>query len=207
MRKMKFFADLDQEERWLNDMAKQGYVLSGKSFGYTFEQVEHNDAVIRIDYRTFQRKDDFHDYVALFEDSGWTHLAGTRHSGTQYFMKNKASSSDDIFSDIDSKAGRYKRFADMWASISAGFIPILFVFYITDTVNPARILDPKSLYYTPGLWEKAGWDFWFSFLFETPFALIRGFSWWFIVLTVVLAVYFQVKAKRQYERSRKGQMT
>jgi hypothetical protein len=204
MRKIKFFVDLDKEERWLNEMAKQGYVLTGKSMGYTFDKDEHNQAVIRIDYRTFKRKEDFNNYLTLFEDSGWTHLSGTKQSGSQYFMKNEHSSTEDIFSDVDSKAGRYKRLADMWASLASGFAPLMMILIITDTIDPLSFMNPKSFYYTPGLWDKAGADFWQSFLFETPFALFRGFGWWFIVLTVVLSLLFHSMAKKQYKRTREN---
>lgn len=50
MRKFKYFIDFDKEEKWLNEMAKQGYQLKDKSFGYKFRRAEPEDTTIRVDY-------------------------------------------------------------------------------------------------------------------------------------------------------------
>ncbi|RJX40182.1 DUF2812 domain-containing protein [Paenibacillus pinisoli] len=207
MRRHKYFVDLEKEEQWLNDMASQGHLLARKSmFGYEFEPaVSGLDTVIRIDYRTFRRTSDFEDYLALFEDCGWTHIAGTRSSGAQYFRKTGTAMGEDIFSDMDSKAGRYKRLADMWTSLAACFIPLFAVLLTTKSIDLAAFLNPKELYLTPGLWEKQGSAFWGSFLFETPFALGRGFLWMTIPVMIVLAGFCSYKAKKQYDANRNMQ--
>jgi len=63
--------------------------------GYTFAPAPPQTATIRIDYRTFNDQISFADYLALFEDSGWRHLAGTRRSGTQYFLRLRADAATD----------------------------------------------------------------------------------------------------------------
>lgn len=60
--------------------------------------------------------------------------------------------------------------------------------------------DPKALYYTPGLWEKTGAAFWTAFLFETPFALGRGFAWLLFPLLIGLYLIFSAMAKSRYRR-------
>ena len=50
-------------------------------FGYEFEPTKPDHAKIKVDYRTFKKQEDFEDYCALFEDSGWEHIAGTKSSG------------------------------------------------------------------------------------------------------------------------------
>jgi hypothetical protein len=127
MRKIKFFTNFDKEEKWLNEMAKQGYQFKNKSVGYEFQPSKPENAVIKMDYRTFKKQEDFQDYCALFEDSGWKHIAGSKSSGYQYFKKAGEHGSADIFSDVDSKAGRYKRISDMWISLASAFIPIFVV--------------------------------------------------------------------------------
>ena len=37
----KFFIDYTKEERWLNEMAKKGYEVVNKSFGYTFKNINY----------------------------------------------------------------------------------------------------------------------------------------------------------------------
>src|SRR5699024_9388178 len=165
------------EEKWLEQMAGNGYHLKSTMFGYRFDSASPEDATIKIDYRTFKRKADFEDYCAMFEDSGWQHLAGSKNSGHQYFKKKHEAAGEDIFSDQHSKASRYKRFSNMSLELAMSFIPLLIIFYITDAIDFEAFINPKALYYTPGLWDKEGVDFLFSFLFETPFALMRGFIW------------------------------
>ncbi|WP_282940113.1 DUF2812 domain-containing protein [Paenibacillus sp. RC67] len=202
MRKYKFFLNLDKEEQWLNEMAKQGYQLTNKSsFGYEFQPAALEHAAIKIDYRTFKKKVDFEDYLALFEDCGWKHIAGTKSSGAQYFMKVDESGNEDIFSDADSKAGRYKRISDMWMTLASTFIPLFAVLVSTGSIKIGALLNPKLLYYTPGLWEKTGSSFWSAFWFETPFAFFRGFFWMLIPLMILLYLIFAYKANKQYQKT------
>ncbi|MGG6309389.1 DUF2812 domain-containing protein [Paenibacillus macerans] len=200
MRQFKFFIDFEKEEQWLSDMAKKGYVFAGKAFSYEFKASEPEEAVIKIDYRQFKSQADFGDYVALFEDSGWLHVAGSKYSGTQYFKKAGDQSSNDIFSDVDSKAGRYQRWSQMWFTLACCYIPIFAAMVSTGLVDATAFIDPKALYYTPGLWEKTGASFWQAFLFETPFALGRGFSWLLFPLLIALYLLFSAMAKRRYRR-------
>lgn len=200
MRKFRFFIDFEKEERWLNKMATQGYELVGKSIGYKFCSAKPENTIIKIDYRIFKNEADFQDYCALFEDSGWKHIAGTKNSGIQYFKKVDKRASEDIFSDVDSKAGRYKRLSQMYITLALLYFPILIT---SDATEMVAFLNPKSLYYTPGLWEKTGADFWGAFLFETPFALFRGFSWLILLIIFVLYLIFVFKAKWKYRKTKK----
>ncbi|MGG2199999.1 MULTISPECIES: DUF2812 domain-containing protein [Paenibacillus] len=208
MKKYKFFTNFDEEENWLNDMARQGYRFTKKtSFGYEFEPEKPENATIKMDYRTFKKREDFEDYCALFEDSGWEHITGTKSSGYQYFKKADKQGSEEIFSDVDSKAGRYKRLSDMWAALACSFIPILAALISTDAIDPGVLLDPKSLYYTPGLWDLNGAAFWRGFLFETPFALFRGFFWLIFPVMIMTYLYFAFKANKQYKKTQEDKIT
>jgi hypothetical protein len=168
MRKLKFFINFRKEERWLNEMAKQGYKFTKKSIGYEFQPDKPENTVIKLDCRTFKRQADFEDYCTLFEDCGWKHITGTKSSGYQYFKS--IDGGEDIFSDADSKAGRYKRISHMWMALAASYIPIFAVLISTSSIDTGALLN---LYYTPGLWEKSGAALWGAILFETPFALLK----------------------------------
>ena len=54
MRKYKYFINFDKEEKWLMDMAKQGYLLEGRSSGYRFRTIEPEETIIKIDFRKFR---------------------------------------------------------------------------------------------------------------------------------------------------------
>ena len=60
----------------------------------------------------------------MFEDSGWKHLAGSKSSGNQYFLKLRDSCTVDIFSDERSRAGRYKRVANAWLCAAIALLPL-----------------------------------------------------------------------------------
>lgn len=204
MKKYKCFIDYNKEEKWLNEMAQQGYELDSASFGYNFHNIKPENQIIRIDYRVFKNQKDFIDYCTLFEDSGWRHIAGTKYSGAQYFKKIKEDSEDDIFSDVVSKAGRYKRVSNMWLTMAICYLPIIIVLLTQGNIDYNAITHPKLLYYTPGLWEMTGSKFWAHFLFETPFALGRGFSWLALLLFIILYFSFAIKAELLYNKAIKA---
>lgn len=200
MKIYKLYINLDKEENWLNEMAAQGWVLCGKSSKYIFQKAAPDNEMIKIDYRNFKSKEDFQNYIALFQDSGWEHIAGNKSSGKQYFKKVDETAEDDIFSDSASKAERYKKMSSMWFSLALTYIPIFTALVMTKAVDVTAILNPKLLYYTPGLWEKTGSSFWQAFLFETPFAFWRGFFWLVFPCLIILYVIFAIKAKIYYEK-------
>ncbi|CDM70075.1 hypothetical protein CM240_2958 [Clostridium bornimense] len=154
-----------------------------------------------ITYRTFKTKKDFIDYCTLFEDSGWKHIAGSKSSGNQYFKKISDNCNDDIFSDDLSKAARYKRLSDFWITMTLCYFTIFISIISNNDINIKTIINPKALYYTPGLWEKSGLDFLGSFLFETPFALGRGFVWIVFPICIIIYIYFICKSSRLYKDS------
>ncbi|EJO5347780.1 DUF2812 domain-containing protein [Clostridium botulinum] len=203
MRKFRLFTDYNKEEKWLNEMYKKGYELENISFGYKFRSIEAEDATVRIDYRIFKSKEDFIDYRTLFEDSGWKHLAGNKNSGVQYFKKANKNSQEDIFSDDISKASRYKRLSDHSIMFALCFFALSVSLISNGSININIILNPRLLYYTPGLWERTGIPFWGGLLVETPFALGRGVVF-LIPLIVVLNFYLAIKARISYNKGRKS---
>ncbi len=205
MRKCRFSLDLEHEEKWLTEMAKQGLSLSRKTvFGYEFWQIPPQDTVIRIDYRHFNRPADFEDYRMLFKDSGWEHIAGTESSGTQYFKKTDKEGETQIFSDTASKAARYRRLSSLWLSLALAHLPILISLIYSGTVDPLAFLKPRLLYYTPGLWDMTGGSFLDAFLFETPFAIMRGVSWLLLPVLVCLCIACAARSEMQYRKIKHG---
>ncbi|TSB45336.1 DUF2812 domain-containing protein [Alkalicoccobacillus porphyridii] len=199
MRRFKFFLDFSKEEQWLNKMAQKGNHLMYHSFGYRFEKGESKDTIYKIDYRHFKSKQDFSDYEILFADSGWLRLPCPRRNGHQYFKRVSEDASYDIFSDHDSKAARYKRMADVFLPQFMIFMPAIVVFYMTGIFNNYS-LNPIEWYLTPGLWDMTGVRFLASFLFETPFALMRGGLVYLFVLSGALSGYCWWKAHQLYKK-------
>ena len=173
-RKLKFILDFDKEEAWLNQMAAEGYLPVGATGPlYTFEPVEPATAVVRVDYRPPMKRPDFADYVNLFEDSGWRHLAGSHHGGPQYFASFSSDAETDIFSDTASKAQRYRRSITVYGLVSTPVLAVVIALWIQGTIGLRTLTSPKDWYLTPGLWQMQGPEFVGAFLFETIFVLFR----------------------------------
>lgn len=200
MKRFRMFFRFDREVKWLEEMAARGWLLCGKLMTYSFQRCTPDSCTIRIDYREFKNAGEFANYRALFEDSGWEHIAGSRYSGTQYFLKLRDSSTEDIFSDRRSRAGRYKRMANAWLGTAVAMTPLFVVYGNIGWMGMGRPFTPAEWYFTPGLWEMEGLSFWFAFLFETPFALLRGMGGLLPLLPLLLYVGFAVKAWRLYKR-------
>lgn len=198
MKKIKIIADFSKEELFLNDMAKKGYRLEKyNSLGiYTFKEVEPQNLSYRIDYRTFSNKAQFEEYSMLFQDAGWEHVYGTRHSGSQYFLPiPDRVQTDDIFSDEESKAGRYKRFSAQCLTS----LTMMIVFLMIANPESWALWDVKSWYFTNGLWDMTGSLFWKAFLFETPFVVLRVAPPLILILLAGLYGFWAARARRLYK--------
>lgn len=203
--------NVEKLENWIEEYRKQGYRLirANPNIGrYEFAKSGEGEFVpkVRIDFRTFNKKDAYQDYLCLFEDSGWHCLYGSRTNGFQYFEQMNENVSDDIFSDGISRAARYKRLSTMWLTILIPYIPIVVALNTSGAFTWRNLLDPKTLYLTPGLWEMSGAHFWGAFLFETPFALLRGgFGGFFFLVIIIIYIYFLLNAASLYRKEKKLQ--
>jgi len=202
MKKFRIFINFEKEEKWLEQMALQGWMLRKQNFFYTFVPMPSQKTNIKIDYRFFTSNQDYIDYLTLFEDSGWQHIAGSKFNGNQYFLKVGEDSNEDIFSDSTSRAGRCKRAANFMLAIGALLIPFVIMSIFQGTFfRIDALINPKVLYYTPGLWERSGSEFWRAFLFETPFALMRGFSWSILSLFIIAYIFLTIRSWILYRSS------
>lgn len=182
MKKIKVFFDIIREEQWLNEQLRQGYRCTHvNGFGrYTFEETDVPH-VLRLDYQNYMPGDKFQEYKSIYVDFGWTHIRGSRLGSIQYWQK-PADGQQEIFSDRQSLTSYYKRVMNYSLSLAL-------VFFIIGFTN----IDNFQLYMAQGLWEMEGSLFWKAFLFETPFALLRGSPY-------LLLVFFGISYYRAYRR-------
>lgn len=210
MIKHRFFINrIDKEEAWVENYRRQGYRLenvkvSTGRYEFIRSEVQGTIPKVRIDYRVFNKWDQYEDYLTLFEDCGWKHIGGTKTSGVQYFEQTVPSADDEIFSDSISKAERYKRIAYMWFHFSIMYIPMAVALQTTGAFDFKKILHLKDLYYTPGLWNMEGVHFWRAFLFETPFAVIRGFGGFLFLLLILMYAWFGSRSLYWYVKEKKN---
>ncbi|MCL1700384.1 DUF2812 domain-containing protein [Lysinibacillus sp. Bpr_S20] len=197
MIKFKIFFDIEKEEQWLNHMLSEGWVCANVISGgfYTFKKTDNLERVIRIDFQQDLKKEERTNYKQLYEDFGWQSLKEKSYDGSYYWLKRK-DGNDELFSDNDSQIAKYKRLmkhSSNWAII---FFIWLMMFYSNDNFYPFNI---KDAYFTPGLWDKEGFSFVFSFLFETPLAIMRFIVPWlfFITFSMYVIMYFRYRQSIQ----------
>lgn len=112
MKKFSLFVDMEKEEQYLNEMAKQGWHLDKYSVFnvYTFVKEAPQVSNYKIDYQLFRKKSDYINFLTLFADSGWRHISGSQNSDYQFFLPDSSQNqSAEIFSDGNSSNQRYKR--------------------------------------------------------------------------------------------------
>jgi hypothetical protein len=200
MFKFKSFLDMEKEEAWLSDMSARGWYFRHRGLlGYSFSPGTFGRYHYQIDYRDFKTRDDYLDYLALLQDAGWIHVDGTRWSGAQYFTPENRDATQQLFSDNASRAARYRRLSVAWAMILIICVPLLVFAIIQGAFTFSALLNPEQFYYTPGLWEKEGLDFLGALLFETPFALGRGYAIPFVLVLLIISLsvslYYLLKAR------------
>jgi hypothetical protein len=160
MREFKWFVDLNKEAQYLKHMAEKGYRLKAYDiFGfYHFVATRPTSSDYRIDYRLFFCRVDYENYLAMFEDAGWEHVAGSGLTGEQIFLsKEGMSQTEDIYSDKKSKAGRYKRALLALVHALVGFMfELLVIFKVLASTKPLIVPQPENWLHTSGLQEQFG---------------------------------------------------
>ena len=94
--KLFFVWDFEKEERWLNEMAQEGWVLDNTGFSfYTFVRCEPGEYIIRLEMNPSS------DYRAFVKELGAEYIGGCVN--WVYFRRKAELGSFELFSDIDSR--------------------------------------------------------------------------------------------------------
>ena len=95
--------DFDKEERWLNTMAQQGWVLDRLGFcRYEFIRCEPGEYTLRLEMREHDEG-----YLSFMADTGAEYVG--RMVKWIYFRRKTELGPFDIFSDLDSRLEHLKR--------------------------------------------------------------------------------------------------
>lgn len=181
MIKIKFFFDIEKEEKWLNEQLQNGYRCTNiNGLGiYTFEMTA-KQYVMRLDYQEYLSKEKFNDYKGIYEDFDWSCIKGSQR-GLQYWQKEDGGQ-NEIYSDRESESNYYRRLMKYTSSLT--ILSLLFSF---------MIYKDSGLYLTEGLWSMKGALFWKAFIFETPFALLRS-------VPALMAIFFGSSYYKVYRK-------
>lgn len=117
----------EKEEKWLEQMATEGWHLQGVApFLYSFVQGAPEKLIYRLDYKMTLDKD-YAEYQAIFKDSGWELV--TVMGNWHYYRINPSNGRiPEIYNTNRAKAQKYRR-------LLLGLIPFLPIYLVV--FNPA----------------------------------------------------------------------
>ena len=121
--------DFEKEERWLNEMAQNGWLLEGVGFAaYHFVKAEPGEYTIRLEMHPADEA-----YLDFLRSSGVEYIG--RCFQWIYLRRPSAEGPFDLFSDIDSKIQHLDRIGKMLFLIGMANLLIGLV----TVFNPSRI--------------------------------------------------------------------
>lgn len=103
VRKWFWVWEFEKEEKWLNDMACDGWLLDGVGWcRYTFRSCEKDSFRVRLEMLAFAPgSEEGREYIGFIEGSG-AKCVGSLMKWV-YFVKDRADGEFELFSDIDSR--------------------------------------------------------------------------------------------------------
>ena len=109
IRKLFWVWEFDEEEKWLNDMAKRGWALDSVGFAkYTFIESEPGEYAVRLEMLDHTAaSSEGQDYIDFVESTGAEYIGNMMQ--WVFFRKKAAEGDFDLFSDIDSRIRHMER--------------------------------------------------------------------------------------------------
>lgn len=125
--KLFFVWDFEKEERWLNEMVQEGWVLDNTGFSfYTFVRCEPGEYIIRLEMNPSS------DYRAFVKELGAEYIGGCVN--WVYFRRKAELGSFELLSDIDSRLTHLSRINRMLSLLCLANL----ILGITNSLNQAR---------------------------------------------------------------------
>ena len=125
--KLFFVWDFGKEERWLNEMAQEGWVLDNTGFSfYTFVRCEPGEYIIRLEMNPSS------DYRAFVKELGAEYIGGCVN--WVYFRRKAELGSFELLSDIDSHLTHLSRIDRMLSLICLANL----IMGVTNSLNQFR---------------------------------------------------------------------
>ena len=141
--------DFEKEERWLNEMAVNGWTLVEVGYcRYTFEKTDDNEYTVRLEMHPFDE-----DYISFMEQTGAEYIG--RVLQWIYFRKESRLGRFDIFSDLDSRISHLSKIHKMilmlgFANLIIGIANLLSSRSINSAVAVFNLLVATLLMYGVG---------------------------------------------------------
>lgn len=103
VRKWFWVWEFEKEEKWLDEMAKQGWVLDGTGFcKYKFVPCEPGEYTVRLELMQWHpHSEQGQEYISFVEETGAEFVGN--YMRWAFFRRNTKNGSFDLFSDINSR--------------------------------------------------------------------------------------------------------
>ncbi|MBE5793858.1 MAG: DUF2812 domain-containing protein [Clostridiales bacterium] len=122
--------DFDKEEEWLENMARNGWVLDGVGFcTYHFIKSEPGEYSVRLQYLPIAEENT--DYTNLLEESGAERVG--RMVQWVYYRKKTADGPFQLFSDLDSRITHLDKIAKLMLIVAGANLLI----GVVNSYNPS----------------------------------------------------------------------
>ena len=130
----------EEEERWLNTMALEGWVLDRVGlFGYEFLRCEPGEYTVRLEMHDHDEA-----YLNFMAETGAEYVG--RIVKWLYFRKKTELGAFDIFSDLDSRLNHLKRIGTMLRGVGLAVL----VIGLVPPRNPVCLIAGAVLMYALG---------------------------------------------------------
>ena len=130
----------EEEERWLNTMALEGWVLDRVGlFGYEFLRCEPGEYTVRLEMHDHDEA-----YLNFMAETGAEYVG--RIVKWVYFRKKAELGAFDIFSDLDSRLNHLKRIGTMLRGVGLAVL----VIGLVPPRNPVCLIAGAVLMYALG---------------------------------------------------------
>jgi hypothetical protein len=115
---------IEEEQAWLEEMARQGWRLVRIGLLYHFVSAPPEEVVFRLDYVDLYSRKKLAAYRQLFLDSGWEFVCAN-WSSFQYFRIPVDQFNTDIYSDLPSRVEQLRRMRNSAFSLVAVWIALM----------------------------------------------------------------------------------
>lgn len=133
--KVFFLWDFEKEEKWLNEMAAKGLMLTDVGFcRYVFEEGTPGEYQYHLGWLPhFPGHAESRAYIRFVEDTGAEHVGSFKK--WVYFRKKTAEGPFNLYSDLDSRISHFRRVTGLTAAICS----IMAVYILSLIVHCLRL--------------------------------------------------------------------
>lgn len=117
-----FVWEEDKQERWLEEMARQGWHLVKGGLRFIFEKGAPSEMRYRLDYRRrFPHGES--EYYAMFRDAGWEHVGDFKQ--WHYFRSQASANAPEIYTGVESRIDMYRQLRRVLVAVSIFSLVVL----------------------------------------------------------------------------------